>query len=109
PLRYTVPEREPELLRPNPRDISRELLAREQFKPVPFLNLLAVSWIQFMTHDWFSHGENEIAMPYRIPLRDDDPFQQMFMWVPKTQRDATHDSRYDHPAPTYRNKVTHWW
>jgi len=45
---------------PNPRTISRELLARPRgrrgFKPVPFLNNLAGAWTQFQIHDWFDHG-----------------------------------------------------
>ena len=32
---------------------------RPEMEPVQFLNLLAASWIQFMTHDWVSHGEIE--------------------------------------------------
>ncbi|MEO7965746.1 MAG: peroxidase family protein, partial [Gemmatimonadaceae bacterium] len=27
------------------------------YKPAPFFNVLAAFWIQFMTHDWFSHLE----------------------------------------------------
>jgi hypothetical protein len=68
---------------PDAQVISRELLARQQSDPAacnggygtestdvdqhcdyvkaPFFNVLAAYWIQFMTHDWFSHlneGEN---------------------------------------------------
>jgi hypothetical protein len=65
------------LLRPDPQVISRLLLARPASSPdrchagrglpghsaeaecdyrkAPFLNVLAAFWIQFMTHDWFSH------------------------------------------------------
>ena len=45
------------LLVPNPRLVSNELLARDKFKPAGILNLLAAAWIQFETHDWFNHGE----------------------------------------------------
>ena len=66
-----------DLLKPDPQLISRKLFTREQspgngcndgmgsadFSPdadcsylkAPFFNVLAAFWIQFMTHDWFSH------------------------------------------------------
>jgi hypothetical protein len=72
------------LLRPDPQLISRELFTRRQETPArcnggqgggtdarcdylkaPFFNVIAAYWIQFMTHDWFSHldeGENDKAM-----------------------------------------------
>jgi hypothetical protein len=65
------------LLTPDPQVISRELFTRLQSNPAscnagfglpndspdancdyqqaPFFNVLAAYWIQFMTHDWFSH------------------------------------------------------
>jgi hypothetical protein len=67
------------LLRPDPQVVSRKLLTRAQSQPArcnagegmpddspaahcdyrkaPALNVLAAFWIQFMTHDWFSHLE----------------------------------------------------
>src|SRR6202008_107119 len=39
--------------------------ARCDYVPAPFFNVLAAYWIQFMTHDWFSHldeGHNASAM-----------------------------------------------
>ncbi|MEK9765783.1 MAG: peroxidase family protein, partial [Thalassolituus sp.] len=57
------------LLTPNPRDVSNSLLARDEFKPATTLNFAAAAWIQFMTHDWFSHGDGstdeyiEFALP----------------------------------------------
>jgi hypothetical protein len=67
------------LLTPDPQVISRELFTRVQSNPAacnagfglpgnspdancdyqkaPFFNVLAAYWIQFMTHDWFSHME----------------------------------------------------
>jgi hypothetical protein len=72
------------LLEPDPQVISRRLFTRVQtaadkcqsgyglpgdssdahcdYKPAPFFNVLAAYWIQFMTHDWFSHldeGHNQ--------------------------------------------------
>jgi len=67
------------LLQPDPQVISRRLLTRIQsdpaacgngfglpgnsvsancdYKKASFFNVLAAYWIQFMTHDWFSHME----------------------------------------------------
>jgi hypothetical protein len=67
------------LLEPDPQVISRKLFTRFQSDPnacangyglpndsplancdyqkAPFFNVLAAYWIQFMTHDWFSHLE----------------------------------------------------
>ncbi|MGH8657070.1 MAG: peroxidase family protein [Gammaproteobacteria bacterium] len=75
------------LLRPDPQVISRKLFTRKQSDPArchegrglpgnsreahceyqaaPFFNVLAAFWIQFMTHDWFSHlreGHNDAAL-----------------------------------------------
>src|SRR5262249_55004309 len=72
------------LMHPDPQVISRELLSRAQtdtskckggtasgadahcdYIPAPFFNVIAAYWIQFMTHDWFSHmdeGTNDKPM-----------------------------------------------
>jgi hypothetical protein len=75
------------LLQPDPQVISRRLFTRAQtdparcqagnglpgeaaeadcdYKKAPFFNVLAAFWIQFMTHDWFSHleeGHNQAQM-----------------------------------------------
>jgi hypothetical protein len=74
------------LLSPDPQVISRKLLTRDQtgavacnegkgangdvsancpYKKAPFFNVIAAFWIQFMTHDWFSHlddGQNDKRM-----------------------------------------------
>jgi hypothetical protein len=68
------------LLIPDPQVISRKLFTRAQsnagacnsgfglpnnspdancdYQKAPFFNVLAAYWIQFMTHDWFSHMED---------------------------------------------------
>jgi hypothetical protein len=63
------------LMKPDPGVISRKLLTRDQtgmpncrngkgvagtdsdcaYQKAPFFNVIAAYWIQFMTHDWFSH------------------------------------------------------
>lgn len=103
------------LLHPNPRTVSRVLLTRDRgFKPIPFLNLNAASWIQFMTHDWVSYGDPapaNVAPPYRIPLDESDPARKLLcqteMLVRRTQRDPTH--RAHDPRDTHINEVTSWW
>jgi hypothetical protein len=75
------------LLNPDPQVISRKLFTRTQsapekcneglglpgnspqascdYKKAPFFNVLAAFWIQFMTHDWFSHldeGHNDAQL-----------------------------------------------
>lgn len=108
PLEYgnTV---EDEILTPDPRILSRELLTRTDFKPVSFLNLLAVGWIQFMTHDWFSHGKNEEVDPFFLPLLKDDPFHQKDMVVLRTKFDNSRTDRDKVLPVTFTNEVTHWW
>ena len=64
PLEHTWPD-EDRLLTPNPRTVSRELLTRHEFQPATILNLLAAAWLQFMVHDWLSHGKNDAASPHR--------------------------------------------
>src|SRR5271165_5394939 len=77
------------LLTPDPQVISRKLFTRLQSNPgacnlgfglpnnspesncdyqkAPFFNVLAAYWIQFMTHDWFSHMEEGHNTP---PMMD---------------------------------------
>jgi hypothetical protein len=145
------------LLKPDPQVISRKLFSRTQSVPehcnagqglagnsteahcdyqkAPHLNVLAAFWIQFMTHDWFSHleeGENrpqlialgcentrmngleqplspdEIA---RLGCRPGDRIDQAIITeedAPKTFKHG--DKEYLSRAPkTTPNKVTAWW
>lgn len=108
------PETGEELMTPNPREVSRELLTRRgPMKEVPFLNLLAASWIQFMNHDWINHGEVLRNDVFEIPLSPDDParakYRQTKMFVGKTQPDPTRMEGADEPPVTFINEVTHWW
>ena len=64
-----------EILEPNPREVSSRLLARRgPMREVPFLNLLAAAWLQFMVHDWMSHGPGAPGEEIRVPLAEDDDF-----------------------------------
>ncbi len=104
---------EENLFYPDPRKISRELLTRDEFKPVPFLNLFAVSWIQFMTHDWFSHGENEADGAYELVLEKDDPIRQStkadYLIFQRSRVDETRTAEDEKFGPTFLNENTHWW
>ncbi len=102
------------LMTPSPREVSRKLLAREgEMKEVPFLNMLAASWINFQNHDWISHGQNLLTELHEIPLSADDParvqFRQKHLFVQKTQPDPTRRSWREPAAVTFINEVTHWW
>ncbi len=108
------PESSDELMSPNPREISRVLLTRTgPMKEVPFLNLLAASWIQFQNHDWVNHGEVLFNDIIEIPLPEDDPARKRYwqtkMFVGKTQPDPTRRVADEHTPVTYINEVTHWW
>ena len=99
-----------EIFEPNPRLISLELLTRHEFKPIDFLNLLAASWIQFMIHDWLSHGDNEVLSPMLLPLPANDPSGQREMFVLRTKKDPRTKADLAKGIPqTYKNEVTHWW
>lgn len=97
-----------DLLTPNPRTVSEKLLARRQFVPASSLNVLACAWIQFMTRDWFSHGENEPEDPYQVELQPGDSWYQQPMRVQRTRRDVSRCPMSGGP-PTFTNDVTHWW
>jgi hypothetical protein len=136
------------LLQPDPQLISRKLFTRQQSDPAkcrdgaglpgnsvdancdyqkaPFFNVLAAFWIQFMTHDWFSHmeeGHNADAAPNWIPVgcqgdaaklgcRPEDRIDRGYV----AQADAP--PRYTAPDgskplarafKTHANNVTAWW
>ncbi|RQH45688.1 peroxidase [Okeania hirsuta] len=110
PLKNVYPNEE-NLLNPNPRIISRKLLTREEFVPATTLNLLAAAWIQFQTHDWFSHGDNQQDNKFQIPLEEGDPWPEEYrpLEIKKTLSDTTRSDDNTQGPPTYINKVTHWW
>jgi len=113
-----MPETRPEtgetLLTPNPREISRKLFTRDgAMKEVPFLNMLAAGWIQFMNSDWINHGEIYFDDYIEVPLPEDDParsrYRQEKMRIGKTQADPTRLPEGEPAAHTSINEVTHWW
>jgi hypothetical protein len=121
--RRTWPEQKPAFDEPNAAEISRVLLTRNgPMKEVPFLNLLAAAWIQFMVHDWVSHRVNPLPRRPGLP-RDEDAlalslpeghparalYHQRTMWVGKTMTDPTRVPADDGSPPTTINDVTSWW
>jgi hypothetical protein len=119
-LSVTCPETEPRLSTPNPREISRKLLTRpddDDGRPdvttVPFLNLLAATWIQFMNHDWVNHGETYPDHFIRVPLPSDDPARRRYgkteLAIGKTQPDPTRNGPEEPACTSSINEVTHWW
>jgi Animal haem peroxidase len=145
------------LLKPDPQVISRKLFTRAQTEPdrcrsghglpgasadahcdyqkAPFFNVLAAFWIQFMTHDWFSHlqeGHNapemmavgcttqrvgnverpltpdEIA---KLGCRPNDRMDKAFVAENSDPATFTHQGK-EHLTRAYRvtrNTVTAWW
>ena len=101
----------PNLMKPNPREISRKLMTRDEFHPATTLNVLAAAWIQFQNHGWFSHGENQPDNRIQIPLEEGDPWPQEHrpMEVGKTIDDPTRQAGDTTTPPTFINTVSHWW
>ena len=108
PLEYTEQEPLPRMMQPSPREVSRALLTRDKLIPATSVNALVASWLQFMVHDWFSHGKGPKENPWQIPLADDDPWPVRPMPVMRTRPDPTAPPGGNHP-PTYANVQTPWW
>ncbi|GAB3274274.1 peroxidase family protein [Parahaliea aestuarii] len=124
------------LLKPDPQRISRELFTRQQsspgdcdlgrgsacdYLPAPFFNVLAAYWIQFMTHDWFSHTREGRNRPGLEAVGCDDPEATGCRPGDRAERIITAATG---PAPTFEhggasyqkrahtttpNLVTAWW
>ena len=124
-----------DLLEPSPREVSRRLLAplsahtpwldelravharsgsSKDFdaeylgrRPAGIINLLSAAWIQFMVHDWVSHGTNRREDPIEVPLADDDDWHEDPMRIRRTPSDKTNTEPGG--PPTFINTETHWW
>jgi len=141
------------LLKPDPQVISRVLFTRQQsqpdkcregqglpgysadadcdYKKAPFFNVLAAFWIQFMTHDWFSHLEEGHNRPEMMPVgcagtpdkpltqeeiaklgcRPDDRMDKAYIAEDKDPAPFTFQGKEQLPRAykTTRNNVTAWW
>jgi len=109
PLKMAYPDPDP--LAPNPRIVSKKLMTRNEFKPAGILNILAAAWIQFQTHGWFVH-ENDDEAEIEVPLPEGDDWEAGrggHMVVKQTKADTTRPAGDASGPPTYLNRVTHWW
>ena len=148
------------LMKPDPQVISRLLFTRAQSHPelcasglgldgnspqahcdyvkAPFFNVLAAFWIQFMTHDWFSHmseGHNDPKAPLiatgckttrdhgverpltpaeatKLGCRPRDVIDDGYVderTPPATFTDKEGTTRLTRAHRTTRNQVTAWW
>lgn len=133
------------LLTPDPQVISRRLFTRIQanpdqcqngfglpnysstancdYKKAPFFNVLAAAWIQFMTHDWFSHleeGHNAAQFmnvgcagedAKKLGCRPGDQIDAGYVAQDSPPSQFKHgDQQYLSRAPkTMSNKNTAWW
>jgi hypothetical protein len=103
-----------DLMSPDPNTVARVLLSRknpnhEAYRQAPFFNVLAASWIQFMTHDWFSHssrGNNEMDESRALRTAGGSV-------IPSTKVDSNGQpavsSRVARPPNVYKNTVSFWW
>lgn len=144
-----------DMLKPDPQVISRKLFTRMQsgpdncsgldddsakancdYKKAPFFNVLAAFWIQFMTHDWFSHlyeGNNapkhramgcathlvnnvETSLSsddvFRLKCRPNDEIDEAALAetdAPATFNDANGKKYLERAYRTTHNNVTAWW
>lgn len=92
------------LMEPDPKLISKEFFTRGEFKPVPFLNMLAASWIQFMNHDWVNHGKNAEKNPHQFP------HGRGTIEVERTADNPVNPNTYKSAfGKVSLNTITHWW
>ena len=137
------------MMKPDPQLISRKLFTRHRkngetgpdfcnkgygldgdsvnancdYQEAPFFNVLAAFWIQFMTHDWFSHlneGMNQRTMiragcnsdeAEAAGCRPADQYPEALVRDASLPETFVHDEkRYLSRAPkTFDNTVTAWW
>jgi hypothetical protein len=110
PIDATYGEQPPRLYEPNPRLVSRALLARKSFIPVEHLNMLVAAWLQFMVHDWLSHGGGDTKTPpHRLPLPPGDDWPAPDVSILHTSPDKLRCPADQGRPATYRNNETHWW
>jgi len=107
PVSETMPDAA-NLLVPNPRTVSLELLTRTTFVPATIVNVLAAAWIQFQVHDWFVHKKGTWSRTHDLPRTDGDSWHERPMRVPVTPPETPRVAGSTRP-PAYANLNTHWW
>ena len=108
PIEKTVVDRK-NLLNPDPREISRRLMARDTFKPAGILNALGAAWLQFENHNWFFHGDGDPTRFISIPMQPGDDFPENPMIIRDTLPMHGGEIEDGRPAPVFANAETHWW
>lgn len=105
PPEFIDKEADKKIMSPNPSRVSEVFFTRDEFKPVPFLNMLAAAWIQFMNHDWLTHGKNEYEKPIEVKQADGS-----VKVVDRTQQNRINKSKFKSSfSKVTLNDVTHWW
>ena len=107
PISETWPHPE-SMLDPNPRMLSRRLMTRDRLVAAEAGNAIIAAWLQFMIHDWFSHGTSPKDNPWPIDLEDDDDWPEPPMQIMRVPDDTTAPAHSELP-PTRQNVNTHWW
>ena len=133
------------LLSPDPQLISRKLFTRPQvdgngchhgmgsgedalgddcdYLKAPFFNVLAAFWIQFMTHDWFSHLDEGHNQKKLVSVGCDTEEALALGCRPEDRMEPALFAQIDEPGTfqhqgksylqraykTTENKVTAWW
>jgi hypothetical protein len=84
-------------------------MTRRELIPATSINLHVAAWIQFMVHDWLSHGKNQKDDPWRIELDPDDDWPERPMRILRTRRDPTRPPGAEGVPATFANTATQWW
>ncbi|WP_413289204.1 peroxidase family protein [Bdellovibrio sp. HCB337] len=102
---FIVKNPEATVMVPNPSVVSQTFFTRDEFKPVPFLNMLAAVWIQFMNHDWLTHGKNMETNPWEINVGSGRQA------IDRTKENTVDPKIYkrEYGGKVTLNDVTHWW
>jgi len=88
---------------------TQPLDANCDYQKAPFFNVLAAFWIQFMTHDWFSHlveGHNDPAAP--LMKVGDNAIDQAYLHDREDPKPAA-GGQLPRAYRTARNTNTAWW
>lgn len=120
---FRRPQSQPDLCK-NGRGLPGDSVeARCEYKPAPFFNVLAAFWIQFMTHDWFSHLQEGHNAAETMPVGCATPEAVAAGCRPEDRIDRGYVAQDGDPAvfshggkrylsrayKTTNNTVTAWW
>ena len=84
-------------------------MTRDKLIPAPGGNALIATWLQFMLHDWVSHGTSSTDNPWVLPLEDGDDWPDPPLRVLRTPPDPTRPDSSPSLPPSHVNVLTHWW